>query len=128
MKLLCRLFLLVMIVFAAEAFIKGVDCECLVWGDLRIRRLGLDAPEYRQTCGDKDGNDYPCGLEALNYLKGLVNSGRVKCRRIKKDIYGRDLSICHVNGKDINREMIASGWAVAYRTKKEKYLAAEREA
>ena len=38
------------------------------------------------------------------------------------------MSICHVNGKDINREMIASGWAVAYRTKKEKYLAAEREA
>ncbi len=128
LKLIWRLFLWVMIVFPAEAKIKAVDGDSLVWGDLRIRLLGLDAPEYRQTCGDKDGNDYPCGLEALNYLKGLVNSGRVKCRRIKKDIYGRDLSICHVNGKDINREMIASGWAVAYRTKKEKYLAAEREA
>ena len=54
MKLIWRLFLLVMIVFPAEAKIKAVDGDSLVWGDLRIRLLGLDAPEYRQTCGDQD--------------------------------------------------------------------------
>ena len=125
--MLFRSFLLLSAV-SVEAKIKVVDGDSLVADGRRIRLLGLDAPEYRQTCRDKEGKEYFCGKEAFKYLKRLVSSGRVNCRRIKKDIYKRDLSICYVNGKDINCEMIASGWAVAYRTKKEKYLAAEREA
>lgn len=115
-------------VVSAEAKVKAVDGDSLVMNGRRIRLLGLDAPEYHQSCRNKKGDDYPCGKEALNYLKRLVSGGKVNCRRIKKDIYKRDLSICYVNGKDINREMIASGWAVAYRTKKEKYLEAEKYA
>lgn len=127
MKILCFLSLLCLAV-SAEAKPKVVDGDSLVWNGRRIRLLGIDAPEYRQKCSDKDGKDYPCGLEALKFLKKQVAQGKFHCRKVAEDIYKRDLSICYVDGEDVNRKMITNGWAVAYRTKKSSYLKAEKNA
>jgi len=122
------LLFLLLSVAAAEAKIKAVDGDSLEINGRRIRLLGIDAPEYRQVCYNGKGEKYRCGIKALDYLKKQLKGGKVKCRKVKKDVYRRDLSICYVNGEDINRRMLAAGWAVAYRTKKEKYLEAEKSA
>lgn len=91
-----------------------VDGDSLRRGDTEIRLVGIDAPEYRQMCRDRSGQEYACGREALTALRALVRSGTVTCESHDVDRYGRALSSCRVNGENINREMVRSGWAVAY--------------
>lgn len=128
MRLLIWGLVLLAVFPAYGAEVKVVDGDSLVIEGRRIRLQGIDAPEYSQTCGDKEGYDYPCGREALKFMKQLVQSGKVECQKIQKDIYKRDLSICYVNGEDINYKMIEYGWAVVYRTDNVDYLEAEKSA
>ena len=93
---------------------KVVDGDSLEQGTVRIRLIGIDAPEFLQECQDKDGQSYRCGNKATEYLQSLMN-GKIKCHHIDKDRYNRNLSEC-LNGENlnINRQMVLSGWAVAY--------------
>lgn len=128
MRILVFLAGLLMACRGEAAEVKAVDGDSLVIGERRIRLLGIDAPEYSQTCGDKDGYDYPCGQDSLRFMQELLAKGQVECKTVQKDIYKRDLSICYVNGEDINRKMIENGRAVVYRTDDTEYLAAEESA
>lgn len=52
-----------------EGFPRVVDGDTLViedekGGKERIRLLGIDAPESKQTCKHKDGTEYMCGIES----------------------------------------------------------------
>lgn len=93
---------------------KVVDGDSLEQGTRRIRLFGIDAPEYLQNCFDKNGEDYRCGLKSTDYLQSLL-VGKVVCHKFSRDRYGRDLCEC-INGEglNINRQMVISGWAVAY--------------
>ena len=42
-----------------------------------------------------------------------------------KDRYKRSISICYVDGKDINSLMVKKGWALAYRKYSKKYISNE---
>lgn len=104
---------LVATVCAAEGY-HVVDGDSLEKGVVRIRLEGIDAPEYLQDCYDAKGEKYRCGIKAMDYLQVLI-SGKVKCEYIEKDRYGRQLSQCYdANNENINREMVLSGWAMAY--------------
>ena len=58
----------------------------------------------------------------------MIGRAKVVCDSEQKDIYNRDLSTCYANGINLNRRMLENGWAVAYRTEREDYLAAEQQA
>ena len=93
-----------------------VDGDSLRRGDTEIRLVGIDAPEYRQSCVDSHGDSYPCGKEAASALRSLMASGEVNCESHDVDRYHRALSTCTVNKQNINRELVRQGWAVTYAT------------
>lgn len=50
----------------------AVDGDSLEIGSRRIRLMGIDAPEYDQFCKKNNGELYPCGQLAADYLKTLI--------------------------------------------------------
>lgn len=96
-----------------QGIFKVVDGDSLALNQDRFRLEGIDAPEYRQMC--KRGlEDWPCGKEAARFLRTLMKSGNISCNGVGIDKYGRTLVRCSNAQLDINREMVANGWAVAY--------------
>lgn len=91
-----------------------------------IRLQGIDAPELSQRCRDKAGRDYACGRKARAHLKAIVAGRDIKCRTMDVDRYQRSVSVCHAGDTELNRQMVADGWAVAYRLPV--YVRAERGA
>ncbi len=113
---------------AVEAKCKVIDGDSIVLNGIRIRLSGIDAPEYKQQCYDVSGQGYDCGWQAKKELIRLIGKAKVVCDREQKDIYNRDLSTCYAGGDNLNLKMLENGWAVAYRTEREDYLAAEHRA
>ena len=91
-----------------------IDGDSLRNSATEIRLVGIDAPEYRQTCLDLAGQTYACGKQAAAELRSLVSKGQVQCKSHETDRYHRALSTCTVGGIDINRQMVRQGWAIAY--------------
>lgn len=89
------------------------DGDTLTLAGERIRLLGIDAPEYGQICS-RDGEDYPCGRKARAALVELIGGRSVSCSGWERDRYGRLLASCRAGDTDVNRTMVATGWAVAY--------------
>lgn len=124
-KIALFLILIVITAVCASEGYKVIDGDSLERGVVRIRLEGIDAPEYMQECYDDNGEQYRCGLKAMDYLQTLV-SGKVRCEYLDKDRYGRHLSECYdSDGKSINAQMVESGWAMAYGSK---YKEEERQA
>ena len=91
----------------------AVDGDSLEIGSRRIRLMGIDAPEYDQFCKKNNGELYPCGQLAADYLKTLIAEKNITCRIHKQDKYKRDLCTCYAETTDLNAEMIRAGYAVA---------------
>lgn len=108
--------------------LQVVDGDSLRRGGTDIRLHGIDAPEYRQSCRDKHGAEYPCGKLAMNALRSLVQEGEVSCTSIETDRYGRAVAVCKRGGLEINGEMVRLGWAVAYTRHSLSYVRLETEA
>jgi endonuclease YncB( thermonuclease family) len=89
------------------------DGDTIELAGQRIRLEGIDAPEYNQTCQRKSG-PFNCGREARRKLAALAGNGPVRCTGWQEDKYGRLLGSCMAGKTDLNREMVASGWAVSY--------------
>ncbi len=113
MRFLLVIAALLFFVDAAEAQIKIVDGDSLFIGNREIRLSGIDAPEYKQECFDASDVAYPCGKKALSALKALVKDD-LECKTLTTDRYNRDVAVCYSGGKNINRQMVLQGWAVAY--------------
>ena len=79
-----------------------------------IRLLEIDAPEYNQTCFDKNDKEYGCGRISAKFLKKLTKNIQLTCKYRKKDIYDRYLAICFAGDKNINYQMIKNGMAIIY--------------
>lgn len=70
----------------------------------KIRLDGIDAPELKQDFGQRAKE----ALSALCFGKG------VRVKTIGTDRYGRTLGTVYVNGADVNRRMVADGFAWHY--------------
>lgn len=99
---------------SANAPLKIVDGDSFEIGSERIRLMGLDAPEYTQSCKNDKKEKYPCGKTSLDFLTNLIGNNDIKCESHKKDKYDRHLSTCYVNNKDINAELVKNGYAIVY--------------
>lgn len=105
-----------------------IDGDTIDIDGQRIRLEGIDAPEHAQTCGRKWLGSWPCGAAATRALEGLIGSRRVDCHNEGHDKYGRILGVCSINGRDINAEMVRSGYAWAFVKYSARYVAEEAEA
>jgi len=70
----------------------------------KIRLQGIDAPEYGQPYGDA----------ARRALEGKLAGGRVRVEGGARDQHGRLLGTLWIEDRDINRELVAEGWAWAF--------------
>ncbi len=93
--------------------LRVADGDSLELGGVRIRLLGVDAPELDQTC-TLAGVPHPCGREAREHLLHLIAGRPVTCLSTELDRYGRHLGRCTAGDTELNSEMVRSGWAVAY--------------
>lgn len=116
---------------ASTAPIYGVaranDGDSLTIGSTRLRLFGIDAPELDQSC-QRAGSSWNCGSESAEHLSRLVTGREVRCDPISKDQYDRVLAKCFVSGTEINRTMVATGYAVAFRRYSTDYVNAEDSA
>lgn len=100
------------------------DGDSLLVEGIRVRLFGIDAPELDQTCTSEEQR-WSCGQAAAAKLADLVTGKKVMCTSMGKDQYDRVLGRCSVGAVDINRTMVALGYAVAYRRYSSDYILAE---
>ena len=62
-----------------------------------------------------DDQFYECGQKSRDFLLNLIKNKKIKCKKKDFDRYKRIIAICYANDVNINREMVRSGWAIAYR-------------
>lgn len=106
----------------------AIDGDSLRIGKTEIRLHGIDAPEFRQTCDDENGQTYPCGKRAREELAKIIRGQIIQCRSIEDDRYGRAVSDCRIDTRNINQEIVRLGWALAYRKHSFAYVKAEQDA
>ncbi len=93
-----------------------LDGDTLRVRDRVVRLAGVTAPDRGQTCHDSLGTGFDCGVAAANALAGLVQQGPVECRLHGHDEAGRPLATCSAEGAEVNRTLVAQGWARATAT------------
>jgi len=97
---------------ADGAVVHIIDGDSLRIGKTEIRIAGIDAPEYRQQCGDGSGGQWDCGKAAREQLVKLAGVGGLVCTERATDRYGRTLADCHTDQGDIGRAMMSAGLAL----------------
>ena len=79
---------------------------------------------------NKNSESYNCGSISTKKLKKYVGREKIKCRYTEKDRYGRILGTCYFpydsSKLSLNRYMVHTGHAVAYKRYSEKYLDSEK--
>lgn len=103
---------------------EAVDGDSLNLSDTRVRLLGIDAPEGRQTC-KRGGATWNCGEEAAALLRSLVRGRAVTCEGRDTDPYGRLVAVCKAGGIELAGAMIEAGMAVALPQFSDAYLEGE---
>ena len=85
---------------------------------IKVRLFGIDAPELKQ----------PYGKKSKQFLANLIAGKVVEVEENGKDRYKRTIGTIYLNGTDINAQMVANGYAWAYRKFSKKYTPQESQA
>ena len=114
MKNLSLLAVLLISNFCFSEYLEKLVIKKVVDGDTvhlyhddtiyKVRLIEIDAPERNQ----------PFGKDSTDYLKRLLNEGKVDVEISGTDRYGRKLGRLYWKGRDINREMVIAGYAWVY--------------
>ena len=134
----CALVFALLLVFSAigpasaQDLIVGVasviDGDTIEIHDQRIRLFGIDAPESSQLCVRTTGERWRCGQQASFALADRIGRATVSCQPRDLDRYGRVVAVCFKGNEDLNRWMVANGWAVAFRRYSLDYVSDEAAA
>lgn len=96
-------------IVAAAGQVAVIDGATLRFGITVVRLDDIVALPRGEPCAA--GPD--CGGRATNALASLVRDRPVECRLGARDRLGRALARCDAAGSDVNRDMVATGWARA---------------
>jgi len=88
------------------------DGDTLQFETVRVRLVGIDAPEFDQQCGEGTAMT-SCGRQARDHLRRLAGDRVISCAGDGSDRFGRLLAVCTAGDKELNRAMVRDGWAVA---------------
>ncbi|WP_245313149.1 thermonuclease family protein, partial [Bradyrhizobium macuxiense] len=101
--------------FAAD--ITGVpkirDGDQVQIGSVHIRLGGIDAPSTDQLCLNTKGERWTCGVAARDALIKHASNKSWTCHARSVDRRGRTIARCDVDGEDIQKWLVSSGWALA---------------
>lgn len=90
-----------------------VDGNTLRLADQVVRLDGVIPPARGETCHGGNGAAFDCGVAAANALASLLRHGPVDCTLLGRDEAGRPVAICSAGGEQLNRAVVAAGWARA---------------
>jgi len=131
-RLAFLLLLLVLPRLAAAADITGVpkirDGDQVTIGSTHIRLGGVDAPSTDQLCLNPTGERWTCGVAARDELIKHAGNRSWTCHARFIDRRGRTVARCEVGGEDIQKWLVANGWALAYIRRSHDYEADEKAA
>jgi endonuclease YncB( thermonuclease family) len=117
-KHLCAVLLLLLPSIAQAADVTGVprirDGDQIQIGNSRIRLDGIDAPSVDQLCVNNTGERWTCGVAARDELIKHADNKSWTCHLSRTDRRGRSIAHCEVDGEDIQKWLVRSGWALAY--------------
>jgi endonuclease YncB( thermonuclease family) len=86
--------------------------DTLVVGAVRTRLRGIDAPEPGQFCR-RDGALWRCAIDARAALHAMIAGRNVTCDGEGRDDQNRVVAVCRIGALNLNKEMVAQGWAVS---------------
>lgn len=89
-----------------------------------IRLQGVDAPEIDQRCTVR-GAQVACGQSAREWVAARVEGRQVECVQEDVDRYNRIVATCLVDGRDLGRDLVRAGWAVAFTRYSDRYVGEE---
>jgi len=117
-KLLLAIAMLLLPAMAEAADVTGVakvrEGDTIVIGSSRIRLGGIDAPSVDQLCLNTTGERWTCGVAARDELIKHTDNKPWTCHVQRTDRRGRLVARCEVDGEDIQKWMVKSGWALSY--------------
>ena len=115
------LFVLLTVPLRAEDMTEVVDGDTLLINGETIRLLGIDAPDMAANCR-KNGDSFPCGLEAQRALASLIAGSAVRCDGLESARFGKVIvATCRAGDVDLSYEMVRLGWARADRSYASRY-------
>ena len=131
-KFLFAAILSLLPVLAQAAEITGVprirEGDHIQIGNSRIRLGGVDAPSSDQLCLNHSGERWTCGVAARDELIKHADNKVWTCHGRQTDRRGRTVARCEVDGEDIQKWMVKTGWALAYVRFSHDYEADEKAA
>ena len=104
-----------------------IDGDTIEIHGTRIRLFGIDAVESSQRC-TRNGQQWNCGRDSAFALADRIGQHTIDCLGNDRDRYGRLVAVCFSGAEDLNRWMVAQGWAVAYRHYSMDYVGDEEQA
>jgi endonuclease YncB( thermonuclease family) len=117
---------------ADAADITGVakihDGDQIQIGSQKIRLSGVDAPAVDQLCLNTQGERWTCGVAAREELTHYTDKKSWTCHVERTDRRGRMVARCMVDGEDIQKWLVKSGWALSYTRFSHDYDADEKAA
>ena len=117
-KLSFACFLLLWPVAAGAAEVAGVpkirEADQVQIGNTRIRLGGIDAPSTDQLCLNTKGERWTCGVAARDELTKRFGGKVWTCQARSIDRRGRTVARCQADGEDIQKWLVANGWALAF--------------
>ena len=117
---------------ALEKTLTGVpritDADTFWIGDEEIRLLGVDAPERHQKCRCTSREWYACGKVATSALKTHIAGQAITCLGHYYDRHARLVSVCTLEGEDVNGWLAREGHAVASQIYSTDYVRDEEKA
>ena len=120
------------VVLAAAAALppnQALDGDTLEVEGQRVRLSGVDAFELAQTCLDRRGEPWRCGIAAKAALAELTQDQALTCTVLAEHAEQGYLARCTVrDGVDVGRYLVAAGLALAEPDADEDYRAVEAEA
>ena len=100
-------------VAASAAQVAVVDGQTLRIGETVVRLQGVAAPPRGTTCLKADNSRFDCGAAASEALARLLRDQSVTCKLYGRDPAGFAQGLCDAEGRDVNRGIVAAGWARA---------------
>jgi endonuclease YncB( thermonuclease family) len=118
MKFLPAILLALLPTLAQAADISGIpkihDGDQVLIGHAKLRLAGIDAPSVDQLCLNNKGERWTCCVAARDELMHHVGNKSWTCHVTRTDRRGRAVAKCEVDGEDIQKWLVTSGWALAY--------------